>query len=252
MLLHPDPRRVFIGGGGELATAREVLKHSGVELCTMVELDEIVVEISKRELTQWSEGVCDDPRIELVIGDALEFLERDERSYDVIIMDISDPVEAGPGVVFYTQEFYKFLMNSGRLSKDGVFVTQSGPGSFINLEECGSTIHRTLRSIFRHVVPYSADIPSFGSSWGFNIAYGGPAAPDYARDIRSKVDADVRAMVCRSPEAIDAAIAQRIEGALRHYDGIAHVGMFGITKGSREVLVNEQRIMTRDDPVFMF
>jgi thermospermine synthase len=33
------PKKVFIGGGGELATAREILRHSSVERCVMVDLD---------------------------------------------------------------------------------------------------------------------------------------------------------------------------------------------------------------------
>ena len=33
------PKTVLIGGGGELATAREVLRHTSVEKCVMVDLD---------------------------------------------------------------------------------------------------------------------------------------------------------------------------------------------------------------------
>lgn len=42
MLMHPAPKRVFIGGGGELATAREVVRHASVEKCVMVDIDEKV------------------------------------------------------------------------------------------------------------------------------------------------------------------------------------------------------------------
>lgn len=33
--------QVYIGGGGELATAREVLRHKSVETCVMVDLDKV-------------------------------------------------------------------------------------------------------------------------------------------------------------------------------------------------------------------
>lgn len=33
--------QVYIGGGGELATAREVLRHKSVEKCVMVDLDKV-------------------------------------------------------------------------------------------------------------------------------------------------------------------------------------------------------------------
>lgn len=42
MLLHGNPKSVYIGGGGEYATAREVLRHSSVEKCVMVDIDEVV------------------------------------------------------------------------------------------------------------------------------------------------------------------------------------------------------------------
>lgn len=34
-------KQVYIGGGGELATAREVMRHTGVEKCVMVDLDKV-------------------------------------------------------------------------------------------------------------------------------------------------------------------------------------------------------------------
>merc|ERR1719319_1425848 len=39
MLAHQNPKTVFIGGGGEGATAREVLKHKSVERLVMVDID---------------------------------------------------------------------------------------------------------------------------------------------------------------------------------------------------------------------
>ena len=252
MLMHPNPKRVYIGGGGELATAREVLKHSSVELCVMVDIDKVVVDVSKQELKQWSDGVCDDPRLELVIGDAKSFLENDTREYNVIIMDIADPIEAGPGVALYTQDFYQFLFSSGRLAKDGVFVTQSGPGSFMNIDECGSTIHHTLRSAFKNVAAYQADIPSFGSVWGFNIAFGGAADENYNANIDEKLQQDQISLLTIGIDNVNDKIAKRINGALKFYDGVSHLGLFGIPKDFRKQIINENRIMTLENPVFMY
>ena len=254
MLMHPNPKRVYIGGGGELATAREVLRHSSVELCVMVDIDEVVVDISKQELKQWSDGVCEDSRLELVIGDAKSFLENDTREYDVIIMDIADPIEAGPGIALYTQDFYQFLFSSGRLAKDGVFVTQSGPGSFININECGSTIHRTLRSAFNNVAAFHADIPSFGSVWGFNVAFGGPANmadDEYNNNVSEKLEQDQQRVLTVGIDTINEKIAKRVNGNLKFYDGVTHLGLFGIPKDLRRRIVDEDRIMTLDNPVFM-
>ena len=70
MLLHPNPRTVFIGGGGEGGTLREALAHRSVERVTMLDLDEEVVDLCRRYLPQHHQGSFDDPRLELLHQDA--------------------------------------------------------------------------------------------------------------------------------------------------------------------------------------
>lgn len=41
LLMHPNPRTVFIAGGGEGATAREALRHRSVERVVMVDIDKV-------------------------------------------------------------------------------------------------------------------------------------------------------------------------------------------------------------------
>ena len=125
MLHHPAPRRVFIGGGGEGATLREVLRHRSVESVVMVDLDEEVVNLCKEHLPTWHQGAFDDPRVELRHEDALAYLENAEQPFDVMILDLVDPMEAGPAYRLYTQEFYHMAMD--RLTEHGALVVQSGP-----------------------------------------------------------------------------------------------------------------------------
>jgi len=106
LFAHPDARRVAIIGGGEGATLREALKHKTVERVTMVEIDEVMVNVSRQYLPEWSDcsmlegssgGSCfDDPRAEVVFTDAIAwFVEnfgaketvKEEDRYDIIIMD---------------------------------------------------------------------------------------------------------------------------------------------------------------------
>jgi len=37
-MLHPNPKNVYIGGGGEMGTAREILRHKSVEKCMFAKL----------------------------------------------------------------------------------------------------------------------------------------------------------------------------------------------------------------------
>jgi spermidine synthase len=105
LFAHENPRRVAIVGGGEGATLRECLKHRTVELVTMIEIDEEMVNVSRRYIPEWSDcsilagsssSCFDDPRAEVFFSDAVAwFIDRFGRQaegeetakYDVVIMD---------------------------------------------------------------------------------------------------------------------------------------------------------------------
>ena len=242
------PKCVFIGGGGELATAREVLKHKTVERVVMVDLDQKVVELCQEYLPEWGNGATDNPRLELIFGDAYQYLMETKEKFDVIIMDISDPVEAGPGIALYCKEFYDHAVSL--LTPHGVFVTQSGMADSIPFVTAATgtvpdtmsfgPIRNTLASVFKETLPYSVDIPSFGGDWGFVMATNQEESLDWKQPI---------------PATIDKLVEQQIQGgrdSLRHYDGEAHVNMFSLTKSLRQYLASEKRIMTMENPIYMF
>jgi thermospermine synthase len=131
LLSKDGPKSVFIGGGGELATAREVLRHTSVERCVMVDIDPVVVDVCVKYLPEWGgQAVIDHPKMTYIVGDAHQYLMNTREKFDVIIMDISDPVEAGPGIALYTQEFYRRAAEV--LNEEcGVFVTQAGSAGFV-------------------------------------------------------------------------------------------------------------------------
>jgi len=180
MFGHPDPRSVYIAGGGEGATLREVLRHDSVREAVMVDLDRQVVGMSREYLASWHQGAFDDPRTRLLFDDARAVLEREDRTYDVIICDLSEPVDDGPSYMLFTQEFYRLC--SKRLNPGGILVTQSGCPSFIYSVSFQS-VTLTLESVFTNVSPYLAFIPSFASSWGFTMAGNSPLLPAVAPEI---------------------------------------------------------------------
>ena len=95
MLMHTRPTTVYIGGGGEGSTAREVLRHASVERCVMVDIDPDVVRFCRDHLTENAAAFAD-PRLDLRIDDARAVLEKSpDVKYDVIIMDLDDPLEGG-------------------------------------------------------------------------------------------------------------------------------------------------------------
>jgi len=244
------PKTVLIGGGGELATAREVLRYPSVEKCVMVDLDEKVVEVSLDYLEEWGgREVKKDPRFELVVGDAYAWMLNCKDKFDCVIMDISDPIEAGPGIMLYTKELYEHVVTV--LSPGGVFVTQAGTADAVPMPHansgdkdttCFGPIRNTLKEVFSCVLPYTQSIPSFGADWGYVMAFNGA----------STGEDDWRTM---STESIDKLIQEQISGgdaSLKMYDGITHIRMFHLTKAVRKQLSEDKRIMTKDQPIFMY
>ncbi|GMF29941.1 unnamed protein product [Phytophthora lilii] len=241
LLAHPNPKTVYIGGGGEFATAREVLKHKSVEKVVMVDIDELVCNMCRKEMPEWADGAFEDPRLEVHYTDAHAFLKQYDGTFDVIIMDIADPIEAGPGYVLYTEEFYKYAVT--KLNKGGYMVTQSGPGAVYNWDECFSAIYSTLKTNFNTVVPYTVDIPSFGCIWAFNMATNVEDGDG---------EAAVTAIRERSIATTNNLVETRISKPLKFLDGVSHMGLFGLPKIVRESLEKETRVITVDNPVFMF
>jgi len=161
---HPHPSKVFIGGGGEGATLREVMKHSSVTVGTMCDIDEEVVALCKQHLPTHHKGSFDDARAELVFTDAKAYVEANG-PWDVIILDLADPLECGPAFALYTQEFYRTCLD--KLTPHGILVTQAGPCDLTTCRDVFTPVYATLRSVFPHVFPYGIYIPSFGHEWGF-------------------------------------------------------------------------------------
>ena len=231
MLLHPNPRTVFIGGGGEGATLREALAHKSVESVTMVDLDDEVVALARRYIPEHSSGAFDDPKARLVHQDARGFLAESDVTYDVILLDLVDPLEEGTAYTLYTREFYETAL--GKLNPGGVLVTQSGPGSLLNHTECFTAIVHTLSGLLPGVFPYAVYVPAFVTPWTFTMAFNGSGPGDWP------------------PDTVDRLVQERLSTPLRFYDGITHRHMFSLPTYLREGIAQETRVVTDDNPVFM-
>ena len=231
MIAHPNPKSVFVAGGGEGATIREVMSHRSVEQVVMVDIDKQVVDLCREYLPNHHQGSFDDPRLELHHMDALEFLEDTSLRFDVVIIDVPDPLEAGPAYLLFTQEFYSLLKE--RLRPGGLMVAQSGPTGPAFYEQCFSAVANTVGSVFSGVYLSEAFVPSFGTTWGFVIGSTGPDPTSL------------------SVEETDSRISDRIDGELRFLDGITLRGMTSVPKYLRKAVDAEEKIITRENPIFV-
>lgn len=229
LLTHPNPKNILIAGGGEGSTLRETLKNSTVDKVTMVDLDEEVVEICKTYLPKHHAQSFNDPRLVMHYADVMQFLETTDDFYDVVIMDVPDPLEHGPAYQLYTQEFYTLLKS--RLTNNGVAVIQAGFAGPTSYQEVFSPIYRTLSTIFPTLAPFRVFLPSFGGMWGFMLVSNNQSSiPNQAE--------------------IDKAITERITSRLLFYDGETHTSIFALPKYLRNGLADEQRVISKSSPIF--
>jgi spermidine synthase len=121
LFLHPNPKRVWIIGGGDCGTLREVLKHSGVEHVVQIDIDERVTRLAEIYFPELCES-NNDPRADLKFIDGIKWVkEAGANSVDIIIVDSTDPV--GPAEGLFGENFYRDCVAC--LSEDGLLVQQS-------------------------------------------------------------------------------------------------------------------------------
>ena len=200
----------------------------------MLDLDGEVVELCRRFLPQHHQGSFDDPRVKLVHQDAREYLSAGDETFDVMVMDLVDPLEAGTAYLLYTEEFYQLAKS--RLNPGGILVTQSGPAGLLSYQECFTTIYKTLGNIFTHTAAAQVHIPAFQTLWSFTLASEEPRPSGFENGWEGRVDH---------------LLGERVAKTLRFYDGESHRSMFALPKFLRQGIQEEQRINRDASPVFM-
>ncbi|MDG1752040.1 MAG: polyamine aminopropyltransferase [Thalassotalea sp.] len=164
LFVHPDPKNVLVIGGGDGGTAREVIRHNGVEKCTMVEIDAMVVEACKAHIPQTASAL-DNPKINLIIGDGVQFVKDTQEKFDVIIVDSTDPI--GPAQPLFGEAFYQDVFNC--LTDDGIVVSQ-GESSWYAMDIQQSLLG-VLNKVFDQCFLYSfSNLTYPGGLWSFTFA----------------------------------------------------------------------------------
>ena len=163
MVTHPNPWRVAVIGGGDGGAVREILKHPEVESVTLIEIDERVVEASRRFLPTISSGL-DDERVTVLAEDGIVHIRETKAAYDVVLVDSTEPVGAAIGL--FTAEFYEDV--AAALREDGLMVAQT-ESPFFNAELLRNA-HGALKQVFPITKTYLASIPTYPSGlWSFTL-----------------------------------------------------------------------------------
>lgn len=227
MIFHGAPRRVAILGGGEGATLREVLRWRSVERVLMIDLDEDVVAACKEHLPEMHEGAFDDPRAEVLACDATEWLDSTNERFDVVISDLSEPLEIGHSYQLFTQEYFKQVRRV--LQPDGIFTVQAGSVAPHEITVF-ARVANTVRTVFDRVRPYSSFVPSFATPWGFLLV-----------SMRAFDDMP-------TPESVDRSLSESTSGGFRMLDGEAFQGILSTSAHIRRAIENETTVYTLANP----
>ncbi len=162
LTLHPHPRKVAVIGGGDGGAIREILKHPSVQEAHLIEIDERVVEASKRFLPEISIAL-EDERAHVHFTDGIRWIQ-EAHDFDLIIVDSTDPV--GPAEGLFAPEFYRSI--AAALSDDGMMVAQS-ESPFLEPE----IIQRVMGGVsqsFPETRLYLANVPTYPSGlWSFTL-----------------------------------------------------------------------------------
>jgi spermidine synthase len=210
MICHGSPKKVLVLGGGEGATIREACRE---------------------HLPEMHQNAFDDPRCEVVIGDALDYLDNTDSDWDIVISDLSDPIEEGPSFQLFTKEYFEKVRKI--LSPDGYFVVQAGPVSPAEMK-MHARIVNTLKSVFPNVQSCTSFISTYGAPWGFAIAS--------TQEINTRPE----------PEVTDKLLAEKTTGGLRMLDGITLLGLMQVPGHLRRVIAEETEVYTIAAPPKFF
>ncbi|XP_020785532.2 spermidine synthase [Boleophthalmus pectinirostris] len=158
---HSNPEKVLIIGGGDGGVLREVVKHPLVQKVVQCEIDEDVINVSKKYLPGMAKGFFS-PKLTLHVGDGFEFMKQNQDAFDIIITDSSDPV--GPAESLFKESYYQLMKTA--LRPNGILCCQ-GECQWLHLQLI-KDMQTFCKSLFP-VVDYAyCTIPTYpGGQIGF-------------------------------------------------------------------------------------
>jgi spermidine synthase len=221
---HSEMRDVAIIGGGDGGALREVLRHACVERAALVEIDPAVVEVASRHLPQVHRGAFRDHRVTLHFADGRAWLERRDDRFDLLILDLTDPV--GPAHSLHTAEFYRLCRE--RLHPGGIVGLHVQ--SPVTRPRAFARIVHTLRSVFTHVRPYLVFVPTYGTWFAMATA---------------SMDVDPLA---ETAEALTRRLEERKLTDLRYYNAATHFAGFALPNFVRDLLRSPAPVATDAGP----
>ena len=115
LLFHPSPNNVVSIGHGGGYTLNTITKYSAVKTIDNIEIDQVIIEAD--QYIQDNGRPLSDPRVNLIVADARNYLYTNPKKYDVII---SEPSHIWASSPLFTKEFFEIIDNS--LAEGGIYT----------------------------------------------------------------------------------------------------------------------------------
>lgn len=166
-LQHGSPQKVLISGGGDGGVLKQLLRLKSLEQATQVEIDKVISDVIQRYMPSICEKSFNNKKTDLVYQDAYEFVKNTKEKYDLIVLDLTDPMPEGPAERLFDKDYYSLV--SKCLSKNGIVILQCGSLTF-QPEEV-KTQYQKAKKVFKNVRLHNVVVPSYQlTSFGFVIA----------------------------------------------------------------------------------
>lgn len=226
LILHQNPQKILIIGGGEGATLREILKHKTVEKVVMVDIDEELHKVALEYLKEWHQDSFYNPKVKIIFDDIKNYLNYSQEKFDIIISDLNEPTGSTPAFKIYTKEFLTKIKEC--MSEDGILSIQASDlkdllfWKYRKDQDIPLLIEyvKLFSEIFQDIKVFHTFIPSFYSDWAFLLA-----SKQKLQELNDK--------------EIENRIKERISQNLKYYDSETHKLLFSLPKYAREI-INDQ------------
>ncbi|HSP77414.1 MAG TPA: fused MFS/spermidine synthase, partial [Myxococcaceae bacterium] len=224
--LHPQPRHSLVIGLGTGSTAGWLASVPEMERVDAVEIEPAILEVA-RWCEDVNERVLENPKVNVLIGDAREVLLASKESYDIVFSEPSNPFRAGVSSLF-TREFYQAVKR--RLRPGGIFL------QWLQGYEVDAS---TVRSIYATLTAEFPAVETWRTQQGdlVLVATEAPLRYDLER---------MRARVGQEPylRALPAAWrTDELEGVLAHF--------VGGTRMARALAEGQEALVNTDDLAYV-
>jgi spermidine synthase len=161
---YPDDVLIIGGaGGGVLHHLYQAIDPNTCRV-TIVDIDEKLFSTGRRIMRTWNQGEFDHPNVDIIFANGSEYLHNAEREFDVIILDVGDPLPYTRSNDLYSPNVLSDLGHA--LRPDGVVsfhspMERTSEHIFISESLYGNS---TLKKISH----FPVNIASFERTWMFN------------------------------------------------------------------------------------